>query len=112
VKRSKKMAAVLSGIAVGGSVLMGASPAQAAPATPAQAAPVTPMATCGANFYPAMGGGTSVTYKHCTSGSDSVVVKAIINNGFDSDCERVGPNDEKFLMVFIWPGSFDRIVRC
>lgn len=55
---------------------------------------------------------TAVYYRHCTSGSDSVRVKAIINNGADGDCKTVGANKTEEIAGYKWPSSFDRIVRC
>jgi hypothetical protein len=54
----------------------------------------------------------AVYYRHCTSGSDSVRVKAIINNGSDGSCTTVNAGKTEEIAGYVWPSSFDRIVRC
>lgn len=73
----------------------------------------TPNLTCGewlwCDFCPV----TEVHYRHCTSGNDSVRVKAIIDWWDDGACVTVGPNQAKQIDFFPSDiGTFNRIVRC
>jgi hypothetical protein len=54
-----------------------------------------------------------VTYRHCTSGNDSIRVKAIIRFHADGSCVTVGPRQTREIDTFWTPtGIFDRIARC
>jgi hypothetical protein len=54
-----------------------------------------------------------VTYRHCTSGSDSIRVKAIIRFHADGSCVTVGPRQTREIDSYWFPtGVFDRIARC
>lgn len=54
-----------------------------------------------------------VTYRHCTSGSASIRVKAIIRFHTDGPCVTVGPRQTREIDTFWTPsGVFDRIARC
>jgi hypothetical protein len=54
-----------------------------------------------------------VTYRHCTSGSDSIRVKAIIRFHADGSCVTVGPRQTRQIDTYWFPsGVFDRIARC
>jgi hypothetical protein len=72
----------------------------------------TAAARCGESlrFFP--NNLTGVVYRHCTSGRDSVRVRAIIKRGADGRCTTVGPNEEKIIHFYGGISSFDRIDRC
>ena len=54
-----------------------------------------------------------VTYRHCTSGSDSIRVRAIIRFHVDGACTTVGPRQTREIDTYWFPsGVFDRIARC
>lgn len=54
-----------------------------------------------------------VTYRHCTSGSDSIRVRAIIRFHADGACTTVGPRQTREIDSFWFPsGVFDRIAGC
>lgn len=84
-----------------------------AAAAPAQAADPSTQAArpCGASFAN-HGPITDVYYRHCTSGSDSVRVRAIIHWDIDGPCVTVGPRQTRLIWTFVAPGRFDRIARC
>jgi hypothetical protein len=71
---------------------------------------------CGANLELVSVGGTipiwKVIYKHCTSGNDSVRVRAIVSGWEDGPCKTVGPRQAKLIWDFPPGASFDRIDRC
>ncbi|GCE01057.1 hypothetical protein EHYA_08796 [Embleya hyalina] len=82
-------------------------------AAPAQAAETSTRAArpCAVSFAH-HGPLTDVYYRHCTSGSDWVKVKAIIKWGGDGPCYPVGPGQTRLIASFVQPERFDRIVRC
>jgi hypothetical protein len=55
--------------------------------------------------------GYTVHYRHCTNGTDSVRVKAIVDFGPDGGCTTVGPNQEKVIHRYSY-GVFSHIARC
>jgi hypothetical protein len=69
------------------------------------------LAPCGASLRGCTGV-TCVDYRHCTSGSDSIRVRAIIHLGADGPCTTVGPNQTKLIWTYGGFSFFDRIDRC
>jgi len=54
-----------------------------------------------------------VYYRHCTSGRDSLRVKANIRWWPDGPCTTVGPNETKLIDTYpVPPGTFSHIDRC
>jgi hypothetical protein len=110
VKRIAVILAAASGIA--GGVAVTTSVTASAGVTPAAAAP------CGHSLQRTHGNVYDVIYRHCTSGSDSVRVRAIINNAVDGSCQLVRAGQTKAIHSFETPvpnfpdPKFDRIERC
>jgi hypothetical protein len=102
VARRTTMSALFAAVVLGA---LAAAPAQAAETSTRAARP------CGESFNN-VGPYTDVYYRHCTSGSDSLTVKAVIHWDFDGPCVTVGPNETRLIWTFVAPGRFDRIVRC
>ena len=97
------------------SAVIGASAATAAPTTTPAAGASSPTAAygCGRTLVKDPSGvGTLVYYRHCTSGSDSLRVRAIIGAGGDGPCTTVGPNSEKRIHRYVSPAYFSSIARC
>jgi hypothetical protein len=116
---TRTLARVLAATAIGFLATMaGATAAGAAPdqtvASPTQTGSQTLLAyQCGGNLVKDPSGvGTLVIYRHCTSGSDSLSVRAIIGLGPDGPCTTVGPNQSKQIYRYVSPAYFDHIARC
>ena len=69
------------------------------------------LAPCGESIR-SCSGNFCVDYRHCTSGSDSVRVRAIIGLGADGPCTTVGPNQTKVIWIYGGISFFDHIARC
>jgi hypothetical protein len=106
MKRSLRAVAAASGLGLMGALLVGVSPAHADTDASVAARP------CGTSIESTVGSGQRAVYRHCTSGSGSVTVRAIINNWPDGGCTTVGPNQELEIWRWAWPGSYARTDRC
>ncbi|WP_158102849.1 hypothetical protein [Lentzea kentuckyensis] len=53
-----------------------------------------------------------IYYRHCTSGSDSVHVRAVIDWGSDGDCKEVTANETRKIAEYTNPSEFSHIRRC
>jgi hypothetical protein len=70
------------------------------------------LAPCGESLRPCNINQICVDYRHCTSGSDSLRVRAIIHLGPDGPCTTVGPGQTKLIWIYGGISFFDRIDRC
>jgi len=70
------------------------------------------LAPCGESLQFCGTNTTCVNYRHCTSGSDSLRVRAIIGLGPDGPCTTVGPNETRGIWAYGGISFFDHIARC